>query len=233
MRSAVLHRSATADCSRRVRICRARYLGNSGDALIPHTETVIDGILYPSVTTILGYPPKPWLEKWRAKWGSLAVRKTAAANAIGTAFHEGAEGLLWGRNVLAHGRVHHMLARFEQWLDGVHLLPVETELKVISRKYGYAGTLDAIAEQDGKFVLLDWKTSAGLYPDMELQLSAYAQAYEEMTGKKIKRGVIVLVSKKKPEHILITAEYRLTKSTFKKFLKRLADYNAAVLGKAA
>lgn len=200
---------------------------------MPHTETIIDGILYPSVTTVLGHPPKPWLERWRAKWGVRAERKTAAANAIGTAFHEGAEGLLWGRNVLAHGRVHNMLSRFEQWLDGVHLLPVETELKVISRKYGYAGTLDAIAEQDGKLVIFDWKTGAGLYPDMELQLSAYAQAYEETTGKKIKRGVIVLVSKDKPVHTLLTAEYKLTKTVFKKFLKRLADYNADVLGKAA
>src|SRR5580693_2240327 len=55
---------------------------------MPHTETFIDGVWYPSVSTVISAEPKPWLDAWREKWGQLAIRKTEIANAVGTAFHD-------------------------------------------------------------------------------------------------------------------------------------------------
>ncbi len=63
-------------------------------------------------------------------------------------------------------------------------------------------------------------------PDMALQLSAYARAYEEMTGVKLKRGIIVLVSKDKPKHKLTVKEYKLDKLKFREFLQRKKDMEA-------
>lgn len=54
---------------------------------------------------------------------------------------------------------------------------------------------------------------------MDLQLVAYAQAYNEMTGSKIKDGLIVHVSKDKPHYKLTTKSFKLGKRVFGKFLK--------------
>jgi CRISPR/Cas system-associated exonuclease Cas4 (RecB family) len=53
---------------------------------------------------------------------------------------------------------------------------------------------------------------------MALQLSAYAEAYNEMYGTKIKTGLIVHVDKYHP-HKLTVKEFKLGKRVFKKFLK--------------
>ncbi len=87
-----------------------------------------------------------------------------------------------------------------------------------SVEHEYQGTLDCVARLGRKLVLIDWKTSAGIYADMGLQLAAYAKAYEERTGQPIKTGIIVLVTKKRP-HKLIVKEYKLGKRLFNKFLK--------------
>lgn len=51
------------------------------------------------------------------------------------------------------------------------------EAPVFSRRFGYAGTADAIVERDGRRYLVDYKTNEkGLYPEVALQLSAYAHA---------------------------------------------------------
>lgn len=199
---------------------------------MPHTETYIDGVYYPSVTTVLGDKPKPWLQKWRDKWGVLAERKTIAANNIGTAFHEGAEGLVWQELVTASTkRIHDMLQKAESWIVQSGFIPVHTERKVISRLYQYSGTLDAIGtlvdpvnpNKKRMLVILDWKTSSGIYPDMALQLAAYVQAYFEQAGTWIEMAVIVHVSKKRP-HKLTIKEYKIGKRLVNKFLKRLKEF---------
>lgn len=195
---------------------------------MPHTEHYIDGVWYPSVTTILGGRPKPWLDKWYAENPIWAPRKTACANAIGTKFHLIAEKLAKGENVYESfdRRIMGMLEVFDKWVahSGVRIL--ESELHVVSKEHKYAGTFDAVGTLPGSRlpVLFDWKTSAGICPDMELQLAAYAQAYKEQTGVEIKKGVIVLVSKAKPDHRLIVKEYKLGKRPIKAFLKRLEDF---------
>jgi len=51
------------------------------------------------------------------------------------------------------------------------------EMKVYSRQFGYAGTLDAICTIGGRRGLLDIKTGkSGIYPEVALQLVAYARA---------------------------------------------------------
>ena len=107
------------------------------------------------------------------------------------------------------------------WQDLPKLRVLATEGKVWSEKYKYQGTLDCIGFLGKKLVIIDWKTSNAIYADMGLQLVAYAKAYEEMTEfkHKIKTGWIILVSKKKPHHKLVTREFKLTKRLFNKFIK--------------
>lgn len=68
-------------------------------------------------------------------------------------------------------------------------------------------------------VLADWKTSSKIYPEMQLQLAAYAQAYFEQTGQKADLGLIVHVSKEKPDFKLTVKQFKLGKRPLKEFLK--------------
>ncbi len=130
---------------------------------MPHKETYIEGIWYPSVTTITGSQPKPWVEKWKAKWGILAERKTKMASAIGDEFHRCVESYLltgsysvqpamveerplFGTNV----RIEGMMRSFVKWAESVDGEVITTELQVVNKTYVYSGTLDAIIRFKGK-----------------------------------------------------------------------------------
>ncbi len=192
-----------------------------------HTETFVDGIWYPSATTIIGASPKPWLDKWREKWGALAERKTEISGAIGTAFHDCVEQYLaTGSHYLVRmdkykscsTRVVGMMQAWIAWANSIEGTIDCTELKVISNLHLYSGTFDAVGKIDKKRYIIDWKTGSRIYPEMALQLVAYAEAYNEMMGSKIKDGLIVHVSKDRP-HKVTTKEFKLGKRVFNEFLK--------------
>eukprot|EP01095_Lingulamoeba_sp_RSL-Kostka_P011430 TRINITY_DN432_c0_g1_i1.p1 TRINITY_DN432_c0_g1~~TRINITY_DN432_c0_g1_i1.p1 ORF type:complete len:286 (+),score=82.15 TRINITY_DN432_c0_g1_i1:68-925(+) len=50
-------------------------------------------------------------------------------------------------------------------------------------------------------IVIDWKTSNSIYDEYAVQLSAYAKAYEEMTGKPVHEGWIVRFNKEKPGYV--------------------------------
>lgn len=98
---------------------------------------------------------------------------------------------------------------------------LETEQIVYSKKYGYVGLFDALAVIDRKTVLIDFKTSKGVYNDYKYQISAYRAAYEEETGKKLSGNSLIVRFDKE------TAEFEVHECTahdkdFKAFLGALA-----------
>jgi Domain of unknown function DUF83 len=198
-----------------------------------HTETFVDGIWFPSVSTIIGAQSKPWIIAWQEKWGKLAIRKTKIAAAIGTAFHDCIEQYLDKETFIVRmdtytsciPRVCGMMESFIDWAVNVEGTVDHTELKVISKLYTYSGTLDAAGKFENKPMLYDWKTSSRIYDDMQLQLVAYAQAYKEQNGKDIKQGMIVHVSKDKPHYKLTTKIFKLGKRPLNKFLKLRAMFD--------
>lgn len=68
---------------------------------------------------------------------------------------------------------------FIEWEETNHVKWLETECKVVSVLFGYAGRFDAIAEVNGIRYLIDFKTSKGIYDEMKYQLCAYRQAYNQ------------------------------------------------------
>ncbi len=193
-----------------------------------HSNFIVDGIRYPSVTEILGAQPKPWLDMWKAKWGILADRKVQAACNIGDDFDSAVTHRVNGVEYEAtYRRTWKMLLKFIKVFEiPYYFVPEVVQIHVVSNAYKFHGTFDAIGRINGKdeLCLFDWKTSSSIYPDYALQLAAYAIAYEEQTGIKIKRGFIVHVSKDKPHHDVTVKEYKLGKLLRNKFLKRLSDY---------
>jgi len=86
---------------------------------------------------------------------------------------------------------------FTKWLNDYKFKSLELEMSLHSNKYGYAGTADAVGYINDSLVILDWKTSTNLYLENLLQVSAYANAYEEMTGKTINSAGVLRLEKRK------------------------------------
>lgn len=87
---------------------------------------------------------------------------------------------------------------FIDWWQKSKIEIVLGDTKVASLKHGYGGSLDALGRQDGKYVVLDWKTSGGIYDEYSLQAAAYIRAFEETFGQECSRGFVVRFSKKLP-----------------------------------
>ncbi len=109
------------------------------------------------------------------------------------------------------------------WLQEHKFKALEIEMRLAHPTYLYAGTLDVVGILDGELAILDWKSSGGIYLENYLQISAYKKAYEETTGKEVKRVFIIHLGKKDGD--FIPYEVRDTETPFEMFLACLKLYN--------
>jgi hypothetical protein len=73
-----------------------------------------------------------------------------------------------------------LVTSIRSFLETKNLRILQNEGKIYSRRYRYSGTFDAIADADGKFYLLDWKSGkSSTYPEYRLQTAGYVHAREE------------------------------------------------------
>ena len=77
---------------------------------------------------------------------------------------------------------------YYQWFKDNDVKFLETEMKLVSEKYGYGGTFDAVgiigSGLSEKLVILDWKTSNAVYDEFLVQLAAYRQLWLEHIDQK-------------------------------------------------
>jgi hypothetical protein len=81
-------------------------------------------------------------------------------------------------------------AAFREWSEQSHLEIGESEVPLVSERYRFGGTRDAVAVGK-KRALLDWKTSNAIYPEYLCQLAAYGILDEEH-GNTIEGGYHLL-----------------------------------------
>jgi hypothetical protein len=67
---------------------------------------------------------------------------------------------------------------FLEWAEQTKLVVDKTELPLVSEKYGFGGTFDAILIKS-KRAMGDWKSSNGIYGEYLAQLAAYGILWEE------------------------------------------------------
>jgi hypothetical protein len=84
---------------------------------------------------------------------------------------------------------------WEDWKKSVNLKPIWIEQTVWSDTHGYAGTMDLLAEVNGKLTVVDWKTGKAIYPEAFLQNAAYRHALREMGHGDPVQGIIVRLPK--------------------------------------
>lgn len=71
-------------------------------------------------------------------------------------------------------------SQFQEWWGLTRMEIIATERSYVSEIHQFGGTLDAIGrDAKGRIVLLDWKSSNGVYQDYLVQLGAYALLLEE------------------------------------------------------
>ncbi len=144
---------------------------------------VIDGVWYPRVTSIVSIKAKPALYRFYAELSNYAEGESIKKNSAeeGTLVHETVEALLKGEEVDINPQIEPSIKAFNDFL-GKTKIQVDKdyiEKQVINYNDRYAGTVDSLALIDGKFGVLDIKTSQAVYRDYNLQTSAYMAALQD------------------------------------------------------
>ena len=93
------------------------------------------------------------------------------------------------------------ITAFLKFQDEHKIKWLESERIVYSKKHNFAGILDAVGKANGKgdLAIIDFKSSKSIYSDMRFQVSGYQIAYEEETGKKIDKRMIIRFGKEDGE----------------------------------
>lgn len=123
------------------------------------------------------------------------------ARDVGSEIHNWINQWILGKNpeMPSEKRVLNGITAFLKFQKENQLKWVESERCVYSRKYNYVGFLDAIAMKGKKRILVDFKSSNGIYPEMILQVAGYQIAWEEETGKRIDESIILQFHKETGE----------------------------------
>lgn len=159
-----------------------------------------DGKIVNSVTSILGILNKPALVHWAANMAvdhllafpddyegarkAHTTKKEDAAD-IGKIVHNYAEKILTGKSVKLpeDPKARRGATAFEKWAKEHKLEPFDLERRIMSLEHNYAGTTDYWGKVNGRLAILDFKTSAGMYPEFWLQTAGYEHAIvEELYG---------------------------------------------------
>lgn len=155
------------------------------------------GNAYPSVTTVTGLHSIKSIMEWRKRVGNEeANRISSRAAKRGTAIHKLCEDYLNNEFVepqLFDVPMWNSLVPLLDRIDNVRCL----ETPLYSDHLQVAGTVDCIAEFDGKVSVIDFKTSKRVKSREEIsnyfmQCAAYAVAFEERTGVPVSRLVILM-----------------------------------------
>ena len=171
------------------------------DEFVPSVTRIIDSII-----------PKPQLMPWAAKMGAEWWKdhygedadmyegiknaykvKSQAALKTGSVVHKYIERVVkWSLNGKSSApskpedeAALNSIKAFGEWVMANDVTWISSEEKIYSRTLNYAGTVDAIAEINDEFCVIDFKTSAQIYKEYYLQIAAYKHAVEEIYGRDV------------------------------------------------
>jgi len=162
-----------------------------------------EGNEYPSITTVLSPRGKEGLMKWRKRVGEKVANHICNKAATrGTKVHKMCEDFLNGEDMTHHKKDFLPYCLFNELKDKTFNNINEViaqEVTLYSDKYRVAGRTDLIAEYKGELSIVDFKTSTNERKDSYnenyyIQTSAYAEMFEELTGKPINQIVILVVT---------------------------------------
>jgi hypothetical protein len=162
-----------------------------------------NGKYYPSVTSVLNYFPKnQFFHSWLKDVGHNSDIIANKAAGEGTQVHNAVEAFLNGEEITwidEYGNakynldVWRMILRFAEFWNTHKPELVATEYHLFSDEHEFAGTADFIVRFQDSLWLMDLKTSNSLHTSYDLQLAAYATAWNETHNEKITHTGILWV----------------------------------------
>jgi CRISPR/Cas system-associated exonuclease Cas4 (RecB family) len=167
-----------------------------------YVENDGERIQVPGVTTIIGLHggSKNILIKWANSLGLEGIdagEYSRVAKEIGSCAHamieadtKGVEPDLSLFSEYAIEMAKNSYASYLNWKTQNHFIPIIQEEPLVSNNYMFGGTIDFYGtDEDGQFVLVDYKTATDVYPEHKYQVSAYARLLEE-NGYKVDKILI-------------------------------------------
>lgn len=149
----------------------------------------VNGAWYPRVTRILEIKAKPALDAFFKEMESYASAEAVKNKSAeeGSIMHAIIQKTAVGEAIEISAELQPAVDAFQklQKMRGIVFHPEFMERPVWSSSNRYAGTIDALASIDGKFGVLDIKTSMGFYPEYNLQTAAYVAALREQETKRV------------------------------------------------
>lgn len=151
------------------------------------------GSKLPSVTTLIDrYINKLFLAKWARNlmrdYSLDFEKESRIATDIGTMAHEMVELDLLGLPLklypkISEDLVKHALIAYSAWEKWKKNHKIDkllgTEVKLVSKKHGFGGTIDIPAVINSKNTLLDLKTSKSISIEYQIQVAAYGRLWNE------------------------------------------------------
>ncbi len=153
---------------------------------------------YPSVTTITSLKSREAIKAWQNRVGKAAADKiTTAANRRGTSAHKLIENYIYDEPVEGHTplTLDLFLQLKKQADEGLGTIRA-IEAQMMSDYLKVAGTVDVVADYNGKLSVIDWKTAkkkkvrSHCYQYF-MQAAAYAVMFEEVTELPVSQLVIL------------------------------------------
>jgi hypothetical protein len=162
---------------------------------------VIEGVSYPSMTTVLGLASKGHIEAWQKRVGMEAAKaKMEYACERGNTIHAMAEDYLKTGTYDKSDIFNAMLFKpVKKWLDDNIEEVVAIEIPLWSHKFKIAGRCDLIARlKSGVTKVIDFKTAEKAKPvewisNYLMQGAGYIYCYNEMNGTNLEEFEIVMV----------------------------------------
>lgn len=159
---------------------------------------IIKGKKYLRVTRVKSIINQPGLNAWRGKVGNLKANEIMRESAKrGTYFHKLSEQMLKGNDVdIDNYDIKDLLGLFKKTVNEYNIKAEETEQVLVDEELKIGGKTDFIgffnSDKLGKnaHVIIDWKTSAGIYEDYWIQIAAYVFTFEKLTKIKLDGAAI-------------------------------------------
>ena len=173
--------------------------------------------------------------------GMVESHRTISSDAaeIGTSVHKYIEECikfkLRGKDALTYDslpdepdnkQAQNSISAFRKWYADNNVKFISAEEKVYHPELKYAGTVDAVAEVNDEFCVIDFKTSKAIYSSHHLQCAAYASCVADMYGRDVECSYVLRLDK-------LSGEFEAAKSTelddnLRGFLGFLAGYRRVI-----
>ena len=186
------------------------------------------GNLYPSITTVLSSYNKQAILEWRQRVGEEKANEISRkAAGRGTKLHNTVEKYLL--NEMTDMKLQTMMPDIkEMFFDMRKIIDANIgdiygiEQPLYSHKLKLAGRCDCIAEWNGELAIVDWKTASRTkdkdhITNYFMQATAYAEMFEEITGKAIETIVVAISVQSESPQLFVEKK--------SKYLLPLNEYN--------